>query len=147
MLIPYEHQAEAANLLGEGDLIYFTERGSNSTNSGTVGYVDDTNIDINNVNGDGDSITRKLEDIILFYDTDWDDSDNVPSETKPKDEAKGSVKGLKHVSISFFPGGTAYPIRMTIGVPKDTDPEEYIDAVLDGLLNEFLRYNSEWEFV
>lgn len=75
MIVPYEHQAEAADLLGEGDFIYFMEKGCNVGNSGTVGYVDDTNVDINNVNGDGDSITRKLEDIILCYDTEWDDDD------------------------------------------------------------------------
>lgn len=48
--------------------------------------------------------------------------------------------------IIFTPGSSSLPVRMTIPVPKDRDAEEYIDEFLDGMLNEFLRYNSEWEF-
>jgi hypothetical protein len=50
-------------------------------------------------------------------------------------------------TIIFTPGNSTYPITMTIPVPQDRDAEEYIDEVLDGMLNEFLQYNSEWEFV
>lgn len=49
-------------------------------------------------------------------------------------------------TIIFTPGNSIYPITMTIPVPRDRDAEEYIDEVLDGMLNEFLRYNSEWEW-
>lgn len=49
-------------------------------------------------------------------------------------------------TIIFTPANSADPIMMTIPVPTDRDAEEYIDELLDGMLNEFLRYNSEWEF-
>lgn len=34
---------------------------------------------------------------------------------------------------------------MEISVPSDRDMEEYIDQFLDGILNENMRYNCEWE--
>jgi len=55
-------------------------------------------------------------------------------------------KSFTEVSIFFYPGGSVIPVRMTFCVPDDCDPEEYIDDYLDGLLNDFLRYNSEWNF-
>lgn len=36
--------------------------------------------------------------------------------------------------------------EMTISVPKNWDPEEYINELLDGILNEDLKYNTEWDF-
>lgn len=50
-------------------------------------------------------------------------------------------------TIRFFPGNSAEPIKITLSVPYLCDPEEYIDAYLDGMLNDFLRYNSDWDFV
>ena len=37
-------------------------------------------------------------------------------------------------------------VVMEINVPSMRDPEEYIDELLDGILNEDLRYNVEWDF-
>ena len=34
---------------------------------------------------------------------------------------------------------------MEIEVPNNRDSEEYIDQFLDGILNENMRYNCEWE--
>ena len=42
---------------------------------------------------------------------------------------------------------TRMPIIMTIAVPHDRDPEEYIDERLEYMMNDDLRYNCEWEFV
>ena len=50
-------------------------------------------------------------------------------------------------TITLYPGMSATPVIMTIAVPADRDSEEYIDEYLDGLLSDFVRYNSEWEFV
>lgn len=49
-------------------------------------------------------------------------------------------------SILYYPGESPVPIKMTIPVPANIDAEEYIDELLDGMLNDFLRYNSDWEF-
>lgn len=38
-------------------------------------------------------------------------------------------------------------IRMEIDVPKDRDAEEYIDELLDSILNDEFKYNCEWEFI
>lgn len=48
--------------------------------------------------------------------------------------------------ILLYLANSVRPVRMAIYVPTDRDPEEYIDEFLDGMLNEFLRYNCEWEF-
>lgn len=37
--------------------------------------------------------------------------------------------------------------KMKISVPKDRDAEEYIDELLDSILDEDLKYNVEWDFV
>jgi len=42
----------------------------------------------------------------------------------------------------FTPG-----ITIEIMVPESYDAEEYIDELLDGILNDNLRYNTEWNFV
>ena len=36
---------------------------------------------------------------------------------------------------------------MIVSVPESRDAEEYIDELLDGILNEDLKYNVEWDFV
>ena len=36
--------------------------------------------------------------------------------------------------------------KMEITIPKDRDAEEYIDELLDGILNDEFRYNAEWDF-
>lgn len=36
---------------------------------------------------------------------------------------------------------------MTLSIPDGRDAEEYIDEFLDGILDEDLRYNAEWDFV
>lgn len=48
--------------------------------------------------------------------------------------------------IALYLGNSPNPIFLTIGIPINRDAEEYIDEFLDGMLNDFLRYNSEWEF-
>ncbi len=48
--------------------------------------------------------------------------------------------------ILLYLANSVRPVRMAIYVPTDRDPEEYIDEFLEGMLNEFLRYNCEWEF-
>ena len=35
---------------------------------------------------------------------------------------------------------------MIIPVPDNRDSEEYIDELLDGILNDDLKYNVEWDF-
>lgn len=37
--------------------------------------------------------------------------------------------------------------EMIISVPDNRDSEEYIDELLDGILNDDLKYNVEWDFV
>lgn len=37
--------------------------------------------------------------------------------------------------------------EMVIPVPNNRDSEEYIDELLDGILNDDLKYNVEWDFV
>ena len=36
--------------------------------------------------------------------------------------------------------------EMIIPVPDNRDSEEYIDELLDGILNDDLKYNVEWDF-
>ena len=50
-------------------------------------------------------------------------------------------------TIKVYPSCFMTGFKMTIEVPIDEDPEEYIDAYLDAILNEDLKYNCEWEFV
>lgn len=37
--------------------------------------------------------------------------------------------------------------EMIISVPNNRDAEEYIDELLDGILNDDFRYSCKWEFV
>ena len=50
-------------------------------------------------------------------------------------------------TIRLYPGNSATPIMITIGVPQSRDAEEYIDEYLDGLLSDFVRYNCDWDFI
>ena len=36
--------------------------------------------------------------------------------------------------------------EMSIQIPEIRDDEEYIDELLDGILNNEFRYNAEWDF-
>lgn len=48
-------------------------------------------------------------------------------------------------TVNVFPSCFIKGFRMIIEVPDSEDAEEYIDAYLDAILNEDLRYNCEWE--
>lgn len=50
-------------------------------------------------------------------------------------------------TISVKPSCFSPEFDMIISVPEDRDAEEYIDELLDGILNEDLRYNVEWDFI
>lgn len=54
---------------------------------------------------------------------------------------------MERRTILVKPSCFAPEFEMTILVPEDRDAEEYIDELLDGILNEDLRYNVEWDFV
>ena len=49
-------------------------------------------------------------------------------------------------TIWVKPSTFAPEFEMIIPVPTDRD-EEYIDELLDGILNDEFRYNIEWDFV
>lgn len=50
-------------------------------------------------------------------------------------------------TITVRPSCFAPEFEMIIAVPNDRDTEEYIDELLDGVINDDFRYNAEWEFV
>lgn len=50
-------------------------------------------------------------------------------------------------TIWVKPSTFAPKFEMIIPVPTDRDDEEYIDELLDGILNDEFRYNIEWDFV
>ncbi len=50
-------------------------------------------------------------------------------------------------TILVRPSCLAPEFEIIISVPEDRDAEEYIDELLDSILNEDLRYNVEWDFV
>lgn len=50
-------------------------------------------------------------------------------------------------AIWVKPSTFAPEFEMIIPVPTDRDDEEYIDELLDGILNDEFRYNIEWDFV
>lgn len=37
--------------------------------------------------------------------------------------------------------------KMIIPIPSDRDHEEYIDELMEFILNEDLKYNVEWDFL
>lgn len=49
--------------------------------------------------------------------------------------------------IWFKPSCFAPACYMEINVPEWKDVEEYIDEYLDGILNEDIKYNCEWELI
>lgn len=73
MICPYVHQAEAANLIGAGDYILFSDMKGGGVNSGTVGSVnrDEGRIVIEDINGEGESIEFELNKLFFYYDTKW----------------------------------------------------------------------------
>lgn len=54
---------------------------------------------------------------------------------------------MDKIKIFVRPSCFAPGFEMIISVPKDRDTEEYIDELLDGILNEDIKYNIEWNFV
>lgn len=50
-------------------------------------------------------------------------------------------------TILVKPSCFAPEFEIIISVPEDRDAEEYINELLDSILNEDLRYNVEWDFV
>lgn len=49
-------------------------------------------------------------------------------------------------TISVKPSCFAPEFEMIISIPENRDAEEYIDELLDSILNGDLRYNVEWDF-
>ena len=54
---------------------------------------------------------------------------------------------VKKRTISVRPSCFLPEFEMIISIPEGRDTEEYIDELLDTILNEDLRYNVEWDFV
>lgn len=50
-------------------------------------------------------------------------------------------------TITVWPSCFAPEFDMVITIPDGYDAEEYIDELLDGILNDEMRYNADWEFV
>lgn len=50
-------------------------------------------------------------------------------------------------TIWVKPSCFAPEFEMIISTPNDRDEEEYIDELLDGILNEDMKYNVEWDFI
>lgn len=81
MVYPYEHQAEAINLLSVGDYIFFSDTKGGGINSGTVKSIDRDNgtVVIENVNGETDEtgaasdVELSLTAIFLYRDSLWDE--------------------------------------------------------------------------
>lgn len=49
-------------------------------------------------------------------------------------------------TIRVKPSCFAPEFEMIITIPDGRDAEEYIDELLDGILNDDLKYNVEWDF-
>ena len=57
------------------------------------------------------------------------------------------MKDSRLVKIElYFGNNTEASAYMMIPVPSNRDKEEYIDEFLDNMLNEDLRYNTEWNY-
>lgn len=56
-------------------------------------------------------------------------------------------KMMERRTVCVKPSCFIPEFEMIIAVPEDRDIEEYIDELLDSILNEDLRYNVEWDFV
>lgn len=50
-------------------------------------------------------------------------------------------------TVVVKPSCFAPSFQMIINVPLENDVEEYIDEILDAILNDEFRYNCEWDFV
>ena len=57
------------------------------------------------------------------------------------------MKDAERRTIWVKPSSFAPEFEMVIPIPTDRDDEEYIDELLDGILNNEVRYNIEWDFV
>lgn len=57
------------------------------------------------------------------------------------------VPAMEKRTIWVKPSTFAPEFEMIIPVPTDRDDEEYIEELLDGILNDEFRYNIEWDFV
>lgn len=49
-------------------------------------------------------------------------------------------------TILVKPSCFAPEFEMIITIPDGRDAEEYIDELLDGILNDDFKYNVEWDF-
>ena len=76
MEYPYSNQECAKRKLGVGDYILFSY-GGGGINSGIVNELDEHNVKIVDVNGEGDAILVEISDITLYYDTQWDDVEST----------------------------------------------------------------------
>lgn len=58
------------------------------------------------------------------------------------------MNNTESYTIVLDPGLLGYDrtIRMKVEVPVTADVEEYIDSLLDAILNDNCRYNAEWHF-
>ena len=72
MKYPYKNQERAKRKLGIDDYILFSYNGD-GVNSGIVDELDERNVRIVDVNGEGGEILVEINDITLYYDTKWDD--------------------------------------------------------------------------
>lgn len=84
--------------------------------------------------------------ICLVTSQEWADwltgkTDEIPTKTE------GTVEMNEKRTISIKPSCFSSEFDMIVSVPEDRDAEEYIDELLDGILNEDLRYNVEWDFI
>lgn len=50
-------------------------------------------------------------------------------------------------TIWVKPSCFAPEFEMVIPIQDERNAEEYIDELLDGILNEDMKYNVEWDFV
>ena len=50
-------------------------------------------------------------------------------------------------TISVTPSCFHPIFEMIISIPEDQDPCNYIDTLLNDILNEDLKYNAEWDFI
>jgi hypothetical protein len=57
------------------------------------------------------------------------------------------VPAMEKRTIWVKPSSLAPEFEMIISVPTDRDDEEYIDELLDGILNDEFRYNVDWDFI
>lgn len=61
-------------------------------------------------------------------------------------EPSDAQAAMEVATICVKPSCFAPEFKMAIRIPEDRDAEEYIDELLDSILNEDLRYNVEWDF-